>query len=94
MARRVVAAYARRFEEEGDEAELQDLLQLPRLVDKAIEDAIASIRSRGDDVNWAYIGRMAGITRQAARQRWDARAAEVQAEGRRRRAAARATSRV
>lgn len=86
MVRRMVRAYGRAFEHAGDEAELGQLLEMPAIIDAAISEAIEKIRARGEDVNWAYVGRMAGITRQAARQRWDERARAVQDEGRRRRA--------
>lgn len=88
MARRVIRAYGHRFAEQGDEAELRELLEMTEVVNAEIRHAIGHIRLRGRDINWQTIGDMAGMTRQAARQRWDDKARQVQAEGRRRRAAA------
>jgi len=78
MARRVVRAWGQRFAEEGDEPELMELVKLHAEVDAAIGQAVMHLRSRGDDVSWAVIGNALGITRQAARQRWDEGAREKQ----------------
>lgn len=80
MARRILRGWARRFSSEGDEQELMQLLDLRYELDVAIRRAIIEIRGRGEDVSWTTIGDMAGISRQAARQKWDLEARAKQRE--------------
>lgn len=67
MVRRVIRAYSRRVAD-GDEIDLRTMLEARDDLDQAITEAVAGLRSRG--YSWAYIGRAAGITRQAAWSRW------------------------
>lgn len=69
MVRRIVRAYGRRFEEEGDEPELAELFGLLGDVESALQTAVDQLRTR--DVSWAAIGRAVGMTGEGARKRWD-----------------------
>ena len=69
FARRVVRAYGRRVGH-NDPAGLPGLLALHDVVDEAIRDAVAGLRASGS--SWGEIGAAAGISRQAAYQRWAA----------------------
>lgn len=66
FARRIVRAYARRIGELDIEA-LPDMVQLSTELDKAIADAVLTLRST---YSWAEIAARLNITRQAAQQRW------------------------
>lgn len=66
-ARRFIRAAGRRVAE-ADEVELGMLLDLRRVLDEAVAEAVKGQRDRG--LSWAYIASAAGTTRQAAQQRW------------------------
>lgn len=67
FACRIVRAQGRRVAG-GDVEALRDLLALSRCVDAAIEDAVEGLRDFG--YSWAEIASRAGVTKQAAHQRW------------------------
>jgi hypothetical protein len=69
MLRRLVRAFARRFEVEGDEPEFAELFALHGVVDEALCVAAAELRGRGQ--SWAVIGRAVGMSGEGARKRWD-----------------------
>lgn len=69
FAARVVTAFARRVGD-GDIDALPDLLALRDLLDRETAAAVASLREAPNLYSWAQIGERAGITRQAAMQRW------------------------
>ncbi len=72
MMRRMIRAYSRRVGA-ADLEDLTEMLAMRDELDQAIADAVAAMRA-GDEsrqiVSWASIGRAAGVTRQAAFQRW------------------------
>lgn len=53
---------------ESDTEDLHELLELRRVLDEAILDAVRGLRESG--VTWAQIGEAAGTTGQAATMRW------------------------
>lgn len=68
FVRRVLRAYAARvadFDVEG----LAGLAQLAQDVDAAVTLAVANLHQRGG-YSWAELGRVLGISRQAAQQRY------------------------
>ncbi len=67
MLRRMLAAAGRRVAD-ADEPELASLLALRADLDQAIQVAVDGQRSTGR--SWAAIGLAAGMTRQAAHERW------------------------
>lgn len=67
FTRRIVAAHARRVAA-GDVEALADLLGLAGDLDAALDTAVTGLRAAG--YSWAEIASRAGITRQAAHQRW------------------------
>jgi hypothetical protein len=67
FTRRIVRAYAKRVAT-GDVEALTDMVGLSQLLDEAIGQAVAGLRSHG--YSWADIAARLGITRQAAQQRW------------------------
>lgn len=66
--RRGLRALVRRVGEEGDVESLRPLLALHTQVEEALVGAVAGLRRTG--YSWAEIGARAGMTRQAAQQRW------------------------
>lgn len=69
FAMRILRAYARRVRH-ADPADLTELLELESAVQEAIGNAVDGLRDTG--YSWTEIGQAAGITRQAAQQRWGA----------------------
>jgi hypothetical protein len=69
MLRRLVRAFARRFEVEGDEPEFAALFELHAAIDEALSSAAVELRGRGQ--SWASIGRAVGMSGEGARKRWD-----------------------
>lgn len=67
FARRILRGYSRRIAA-GDIDALADMMALSADVDQAIHDAVRGLREFG--YSWADIGKRAGMTRQAAQQRW------------------------
>lgn len=67
FARRIVRAYGRRVADRDIEA-LAELAALRDAVDAAITDAARGLH--GNPYSWAEIGRVLGITKQAAQQRF------------------------
>lgn len=67
MLGRMIRAHARRVAD-GDEVDLADMLQLREVFDDAIRDAVWGMRD--DGIAWSYIALGAGVSRQAAQQRW------------------------
>lgn len=68
MMRRMLLGWFRRCAD-GDPADLTDLLDASRLLDQGIRSAVQGQRLRFG-TSWTEIGAAAGITRQAAQQRW------------------------
>jgi hypothetical protein len=68
MMRRMLASWFRRVGE-GDPSDLTDLLEASKQLDTGIRAAVAAQRANYG-TSWADIGWAAGITRQAAQQRW------------------------
>jgi len=68
MLRRMVRAYSRRFEVEGDVEEFAALFELHAAVDEALADAAVELRGLGQ--SWAVIGRSVGMSGEGARKRW------------------------
>jgi hypothetical protein len=68
FARRIVRAYGRRVAD-GDIGALADLAALAADVDDAIRVACAGLHATG--YSWTEIGTQLGVSRQAARQRWN-----------------------
>jgi hypothetical protein len=68
MMKRMVQAHAKRVAE-GDLADLADFLDIAALLDAELAHAVREMRVRLG-WSWADIGTAAGITRQAAQQRW------------------------
>jgi hypothetical protein len=66
FARRIVRAYGRRVADRDIEA-LAELVALRDAVDAAIHDAATALH--GEPYSWTDIGRVLGITRQAAQMR-------------------------
>lgn len=67
MLRRMIGAYASRVGE-ADPYDLADALDVAHALEQAIGDAVRRLHKRG--YSWQDIGDGAGITRQAAQQRW------------------------
>ena len=68
FARRILRAYARRVAT-GDIEALTSMVDLSGEVDAAIGTAVNELREFG--YSWTEIGDRLGISRQAARQRWN-----------------------
>jgi len=64
---RILAAYARRCAD-ADPEDLTELLALQQVLDEAVTVAVRGLRVRG--CSWSHIARCAGISKQAAQQRW------------------------
>lgn len=73
MLRRMIRAAGRRVGD-ADEVELAELLQLRGDLDEAIAAAVEGQRSIGR--SWASIALAAGVSRQAAWERWGMRKRE------------------
>ncbi|MFJ1460993.1 hypothetical protein [Nocardia sp. N2S4-5] len=71
LSRRIIRAYARRVGA-ADPAALAELVALQNSVDEAMGKVVAGLRAAG--YSWTDIARELGVTRQAARQRWQAAA--------------------
>jgi len=72
MVRRMIAAYGRRVAG-GDLAELEQLVALRTELDAEIDAAARALHEGTDDrpgYSWTDIGRVLGITRQSARERF------------------------
>lgn len=67
MLRRMIAAAGRRVGE-YDASHLADLMALHRSLDDATQRAVDDLRSTG--YSWSQIGAGAGMTKQAAHERW------------------------
>lgn len=72
MMGRMLRAYSRRVGD-ADPEDLAEMLAVHATFSAAIQDAVTAQRAR-HGTSWADIGRAAGITRQAAQQRWGAQA--------------------
>jgi hypothetical protein len=68
MATRVIAKLGDRVGTDFDQ--LGELAQVAKAADAALRTAVTAIRATRDDVSWAEIGAMLGITRQGAQQRF------------------------
>lgn len=68
MLRRMVRAYGRRVGD-GDPDDLAEMLAVRAELDEAIAEAVRANREQHGR-SWAEIGAGAGITKQAAQQRW------------------------
>jgi hypothetical protein len=78
MLRRMIRAAARRLAE-ADPQELGEFLTLTWELDTAATVAIAGLRRNG--VTWEDIGRITGVTRQAALMKWAPRIARASSDG-------------
>lgn len=67
FVRRILAGLSRRVAA-GDIEGLRDLLALADQIDTELQRAVSGLRGHG--YSWAEIGARAGMTRQAAHQRW------------------------
>lgn len=72
MMARMLRAYSRRVGD-ADPEDLATMLEVYNQFGAAIQDAVTAQRAR-HGTSWAEIGRGAGITRQAAQQRWGGQA--------------------
>lgn len=70
MMGRMVKAHGRRVAD-GDVEDLADLLELQKLLDATIAQAVQGQRENHGR-SWADIARAAGTSRQAAQKRWTA----------------------
>lgn len=70
FAKRILRAYSRRVGDEADIEALADLVALSSVIDDAISAAVRGLRNANPPYSWADIGRVLGITKQAAQQRW------------------------
>lgn len=70
FAKRIMRAFARRVGDQADIEALADLVALSNEVDDAIACAVRGLRKASPPYSWADIGRVLGISRQAAQQRW------------------------
>lgn len=70
FVRRIVRAYQRRVADRDIEA-LAGLAQLQRDVDEAVAAAVRGLQAEG--YSWTEVGRVLGVSRQAAQQRWGAK---------------------
>jgi hypothetical protein len=68
FVRRIVRAYGVRVADKDIEA-LADLVAVQREVDAAVRVAVTGLQGSGD-YSWGDIGRVLGITRQAAQQKY------------------------
>jgi len=68
MMRRMLTGWFRRCAD-GDPNDLTELLDASKLLDQGIRSAVEGQRARFG-TSWTEIGAAAGITRQAAQQRW------------------------
>jgi len=71
FVRRVIRAYGRRIAG-GDVEALRHLLALNAEIEQATDNAVEGLRDSG--YSWGEIAGRLGVTRQAAHQRWGARA--------------------
>jgi len=67
FSRRIVAAAGKRASE--DIEMLRDLIDLQAHIDRAVTDAVRTLRSE-HAYSWQDVGRVLGCTRQAAQQRY------------------------
>ena len=70
-ARRILSALCHTAED-GDPADLAELLELQRFFERCIRDTVDHMRSF-QGFTWATIAEATGTTRQAAQQRWGTR---------------------
>ena len=71
MVRRMLRAFARRCGD-ADPEDLAEFLAMRAELDAAIQSAVDGMREQ-HGFSWAEIARGAGVTRQAAQQRWGRR---------------------
>jgi hypothetical protein len=71
MLRRMLKAYGRRVAG-GDVEDLAQMVELGRLFDEVMADAVKAMREE-QGYSWTDVGRAVGVTRQAARQKWGER---------------------
>lgn len=70
FAKRIMRAFSKRVGDEADIESLADLVALSNEIDVAIANAVYGLRKANPPYSWAEIGRVLGITKQAAQQRW------------------------
>lgn len=68
FAARVIRGLGRRVAE-ADMEDLQELLELQAVLDEVTREAVQGVRANGA-YSWTTIGRAAGMTKQAAQQKW------------------------
>ena len=73
MVERMIKAYARRVGL-GDVEELPRMIDMHRVLDEALDQAVAGLRQCG--YSWGEIAKRAGTSRQGAQQRWGRKAAQ------------------
>jgi hypothetical protein len=67
MVERMIKAYARRVGE-GDVEELPRMIDMHRVLDEALGQAVIGLREFG--YSWGEIAKRTGTSRQGAQQRW------------------------
>ncbi|WP_394620964.1 hypothetical protein JNUCC0626_18275 [Lentzea sp. JNUCC 0626] len=74
FVRRIMRAYSRRVADLDIEG-LKGLVELRKELDAHIEDAVKQLQKpkQGNGYSWADIGRVLGVSRQAAQQRYGQR---------------------
>lgn len=77
MLGRMVRAYGRRFEVEGDVDEFAALFAVHAQVDEALSVAASELRAAG--LSWATVGRSVGMSGEGARKRWGREAGKEKA---------------
>lgn len=68
FAARMLRAYGRRVAD-GDIMDLQDLFEFREAVEEVVTAAVIDMKANGS-YSWAEIGKAAGMTRQAAQQKY------------------------
>jgi hypothetical protein len=66
---RIIRAHGNTVAQTGGEDELAELVALRKVLDTAIDTAVAGIRDRAD-LSWANIGAALGVTKSAAYQKY------------------------
>jgi hypothetical protein len=67
MVERMIMAYGRRVGE-GDVEELPRMIDMHRVLEEALDQAVVGLRRFG--YSWGQIAKRTGTSRQAAQQRW------------------------
>lgn len=68
FAYRILKGYGARVKD-GDIMDLADLLEFQEAVDEVVRDSVKGIMENGS-YSWGEIGKLRGMSRQGARQKW------------------------